>query len=273
MYTHQKTTRDKGFSRMFKGLKGKTVIVTGGGSGIGRVTCLKLAELGANVSIVTQNEERGNETLRQVLEYGVKAIFIQADVSKEADVINFINKTVEEFGNIDGLFNNAGIEGVMKPLADYSLEEFENVIDVNLKSVFLGMKYAIPELIKNGGGTILNTSSHAGVVGSPFVSGYSATKHAVIGLTKTAVGEYSDKGITFNVICPGPTDTPMMQRFAEALTPDDHSQTERNVTSGMPTGKYVDPSDIADLACFLLSPSAKSITGAVHLVDGGITAL
>lgn len=165
-------------------MQGKTAIITGGGSGFGRETAIKLAERGANISIVDVSKEQGNETVKLCKEKGVDAIFVEADVSKVDDVKRYVAETVEHFGKIDMFFNNAGISGSGALTFECSDEEFETIVNVNLKGAFYGLKYVANEMLKTGGGSIVNTASLGGVVGIPTLGAYSATKHAIIGLTK-----------------------------------------------------------------------------------------
>ena len=251
---------------------GKVVIVTGAGSGIGRATAIQLAMEGAIVVVVNRSVANGEETLHLIREVGGEAIFIQADVSKSEDVQNYINQTIEKYGKIDALFNNAGTEGARLPLADYPEDVFENVFATNVKGMFLGMKYAIPHLIENGGGAILNTSSITGFVGGANSSAYSASKHAIIGLAKSATAEYAKDGIRFNVICPGPTATNMVNRIAATMSKEEIEYMSQNPGAGIPSGRITTVEEVAHLACFLLSDESKSINGAVHTIDGGMTA-
>ena len=246
----------------------KVAVITGGGSGIGRETCLLLAEKGAKIAVVDISEEGGKETVRQVEDRGSEAIFIKANVGSREDVKNYVDQTVEAFGTIDMFFNNAGIEGAVTPLAEYPEEIFERVVDINLKGAFYGMKYVLQVMLKNGGGSIVNTASNAGLVGSPGVSPYAATKHGIIGLTKTATGEYAAEGIRVNAIAPGPTATGMMDRFTQGS-----EEAKAAVESGIPAGRYGTAKEVASLVVFLLGDEANIINGAVYPIDGGLTAL
>ncbi|WP_078578281.1 SDR family NAD(P)-dependent oxidoreductase [Salipaludibacillus agaradhaerens] len=249
-------------------LQGKIGIVTGGGSGIGREVALTLAKRGAHVTIADISEEGGNETVQLIEALGAKALFVKTDVSRLDDVKNYVHTTLNTFSRIDMFFNNAGIEGQVIPLADYPEELFNKVVDINLKGAFYGMKYVIQAMLKNGGGAIVNTASNAGIVGSPGVSPYAGTKHGVIGLTKTAAGEYAAQNIRVNAIAPGPTATNMMERFTQG-SEEAHNQ----VKAGIPAGRYGTPQEVANLVAFLLSDEAPIINGAVYPIDGGLTAL
>ncbi|MFA9457771.1 SDR family NAD(P)-dependent oxidoreductase [Halalkalibacter sp. AB-rgal2] len=248
--------------------KNKVAIITGAGSGIGRATCLLLAEKGARITVVDISKEGGEETVSLIQELGAEAIFVQADVGSRDEVKQYVDETVKAFGTIDMFFNNAGIEGSVTKLAEYPDDLFEKVVDINLKGVFYGMKYVIQVMLENGGGSIVNTASNAGIVGTPGVSPYAATKHAVVGLTKTATGEYAGQGIRVNAIAPGPTATKMMERFTQGS-----EEAKVAVESGIPAGRYGTPEEVAHLVVYLLGDQSAIINGAVYPIDGGLTAL
>lgn len=246
-------------------MKGKTAIITGGGSGFGRETAIKLAQKGANISIVDISTEHGEETVKLCKEYGTDAIFIQADVSKVEDVKNYVSKTVEQFGKIDMFFNNAGISGSGVRTLECSEEEFDQIVNVNLKGAFYGLKYVVNEMLKTGGGSIVNTASLGGVVGMPTLGPYSATKHGIIGLTKTIAGENGRDNIRINAIAPGTNETPMVKAFpAEAI---------KMMADAVPMGRLGQPHEVANVVAFLLSDEASYIHGAVVSIDGGSAAL
>ena len=199
-------------------MQGKTAIITGGGSGFGRETAIKLAQKGVNISIVDLSKEKGEETVQLCKQLGTDAIFIEADVSKVEDVKRYVSQTVDHFGKIDLFFNNAGISGSGVRTLECSEEEFDAIVDVNLKGAFYGLKYVVNEMLKTGGGSIVNTASLGGIVGMPTLGPYSATKHGIIGLTKTIAGEYGRDNIRINAIAPGTNETPMVKAFpAEAI--------------------------------------------------------
>ncbi len=246
----------------------KTAIITGGGGGLGRAAALKLAESGINISIIDVSEEQGNETVRLVEEKGAKAIFIKADVTKAEEVKKYVEKTVETFGSVDMFFNNAGISGPGKKFLDNSIEQIDLVVDINLRGALYGLYYVLPEMIKNGGGSIVNTSSTAGLVGQDGVVSYSATKHGIVGITKSIAAEYANQGIQINAVAPGSTETPMVKQYREA-----NPELFKTVSAGIPQRRLGQPEEVAELVAFLLMSEAKYINGAVVPIDGGFTAV
>ncbi len=243
----------------------KTAIITGGGSGFGREVALKLARKGTNISIVDLSKENGEETVRLCKELGGDAIPIQADVSKVEDVERYVTQTVDHFGKIDLFFNNAGISGSGVRTIECSVEEFNAIVDVNLKGVFYGLKFVVNEMLKTGGGVIVNTASLGGLVGIPTLGAYSATKHAVVGLTKTIAGEYGRENIRINAIAPGTNETPMVKAFPKEAI--------KAMAEAVPMGRLGQPHEVADVVCFLLSDESSYIHGAVISIDGGVVAL
>lgn len=246
----------------------KTAIITGGGGGLGRAAALKLAESGINISIIDVSEEQGNETIRLIEEKGAKGIFIKADVTKAEEVKKYVGKTIETFGTVDMFFNNAGISGPGKKFLDNSLEQIDLVLDINLRGALYGLYYVLPEMIKNGGGSIVNTSSTAGLVGQDGVVSYSATKHGIVGITKSIAAEYASQGIQINAVAPGSTETPMVKQYREA-NPDLFEA----VSATIPQRRIGQPEEVAELVAFLLTSEAKYINGAVVPIDGGFTAI
>lgn len=246
-------------------MQGKTVIITGGGSGFGRETAIKLAEQGVNISVVDLSKENGEETVRLCQEKGADALFIQADVSNVEDVKQYVAETLDRFGRIDLFFNNAGISGSGVRTLACSEEEFSQIVDVNLKGVFYGLKYVVNEMLKTGGGVIVNTASLGGVVGMPTLGPYSATKHGVIGLTRTIAGEYGRENIRINAIAPGTNETPMVKEFPQEAI--------EAMAEEVPMGRLGQPHEVADVVAFLLSDASSYIHGAVISIDGGAAAL
>ena len=246
-------------------MQGKTAIITGGGSGFGREVALKLAKKEVNISVVDRSKENGEETVRLCKELGCDAIFIQADVSKVEDAKRYVAQTVDHFGKIDLFFNNAGISGSGVRTIECSLEEFDAIVDVNFKGAFYGLKFVVNEMLKTGGGVIVNTASLGGLVGIPTLGVYSATKHAIIGLTKTIAGEYGRENIRINAIAPGTNETPMVKAYPkEAIDA---------MAEAVPMGRLGQPHEVADVVSFLLSDESSYIHGAVISIDGGAVAL
>ena len=246
-------------------MQGKTAIITGGGSGFGREVALKLAKKGVNISVVDRSKENGEETVRLCKELGCDAIFIQADVGKVEDAKRYVAQTVDHFGKIDLFFNNAGISGSGVRTIECSLEEFDAIVDVNFKGAFYGLKFVVNEMLKTGGGVIVNTASLGGLVGIPTLGVYSATKHAIIGLTKTIAGEYGRENIRINAIAPGTNETPMVKAYPkEAIDA---------MAEAVPMGRLGQPHEVADVVSFLLSDESSYIHGAVISIDGGAVAL
>jgi NAD(P)-dependent dehydrogenase (short-subunit alcohol dehydrogenase family) len=246
-------------------MQGKTAIITGGGSGFGRETSIKLAQRGANISVVDVSKEQGEETVKLCKQLGTDAIFIEADVSKVEDVKRYVSQTVEHFGKIDLFFNNAGISGSGVRTLDCSEEEFDAIVNVNLKGAFYGLKYVVNEMLKTGGGSIVNTASLGGIVGMPTLGPYSATKHGIVGLTKTIAGEYGRDNIRINAIAPGTNETPMVKAFPpEAI---------KAMGEAVPMGRLGQPHEVGNVVAFLLSDEASYIHGAVISIDGGSAAL
>jgi len=247
--------------------EGKVVLVTGAGSGIGRATALVFAREGARVVVSDIVVEGGQETVQQIEAAGGEAIFVKADVSKAADVEALVTQTVETYGRLDCAFNNAGIEGGVKPTIDCTEEEFDRTIAVNLTGVWLCMKYEIQQMLSQGGGAIVNTASAAGLVGFPGLPDYVASKHGVVGLTKTAALEYAKSGIRVNAVCPGVIQTPMVERGAQ-LSPG----FDELAVSMEPVGRFGQPAEVGEAVVWLCSDAASFVTGIPMQVDGGLVA-
>ncbi len=248
-------------------LRGKVVLVTGGGSGIGRATSLLLAKEGAKVMIADYVPDGAERTLKLIKEAGGEASCVAADVSIGSQVEMMVNKTVEIYGRLDGAFNNAGIEGKMADTADYPEDVFDRIIATNLKGVWLSMKYEIPQMLKSGGGAIVNTASGAGLVGVAQLSAYNASKHGVVGLTKTAALEFAHKNIRINCVCPGLINTPMVARMI-----DSGGMNEQEFLAAEPVGRMGRPEEIGEGVVWLLSDAASFVTGHSMSIDGGFVA-
>jgi NAD(P)-dependent dehydrogenase (short-subunit alcohol dehydrogenase family) len=240
----------------------KVAIVTGGSSGIGRATAIALAKQGAKVTVAARRSKEGEETVHLIKEAGSDGIFVKTDVANENDVRSLVEKTVKQYNRLDYAFNNAGIEEMTTPLVDQTSKVFDQIMNVNVKGVWLSMKYEIPEMIRTGGGAIVNTSSGAGVVGYPQQPIYIASKHAVLGLTKSAALEYAKSGIRINAIAPGVTETEMVERVDKQLI--------EHLKSITPIGRIGDPQEIANAVVWLLSDKASFVLGHTLLVDGGV---
>jgi NAD(P)-dependent dehydrogenase (short-subunit alcohol dehydrogenase family) len=242
----------------------KVAIVTGGSSGIGRATAVALAKQGVKVTVAARRAKEGEETVRLVKEAGSDGIFVKTDVANENDVKSLVEMTVKQFNRLDYAFNNAGIEETVTPLANQTSDIFDQIMNVNVKGVWLSMKYEIPEMIRTGGGAIVNMSSVAGVMGFPQMPVYIASKHAVLGLTRSAALEYAKSGIRINAIAPGVIETEMFERVAE------DKQLGEMLNSITPIGRIGDPQEIANAVVWLLSDKASFVLGHTLLVDGGI---
>jgi NAD(P)-dependent dehydrogenase (short-subunit alcohol dehydrogenase family) len=245
--------------------KNKVAIVTGGSFGIGRATALAFAQKGAKVVVVDWKEN--DETINLIKKSGAEALFIKCDVSKSSDVKEMVEKTIATFGRLDYAFNNAGIEGNSGSIKDCSEENWDKTIGVNLKGVWLCMKHEIPQMIKQGKGVIVNCSSVAGLVGFAGLPAYVASKHGVIGLTKTAALECAKLGIRVNAVCPGVIQTPMIDR----LTGNDKKAIEQ-FTNLEPVGRFGRAEEIANAVIWMCSDGASFVTGHAMAVDGGFVA-
>jgi NAD(P)-dependent dehydrogenase (short-subunit alcohol dehydrogenase family) len=251
---------------------GKVALITGGGGGIGRAAALAFAKAGAKVVVVDRDAAEGEATANIVKQQGGEAKFIAADVTKSADVADYVKETLATHGRIDCFFNNAGIEGGVAHTAEYDEAMFDQVIGVNVKGVFLGLRHVLPVLIAQKSGAVVNTASVAGLTATPGMPAYVASKHAVIGLTKTAAGEVARQGVRVNAVCPGPVDTRMIHSLEKMLSPDDPDSVGRRYQAMIPSGRYTTPEEIANVVVFLCSDLAGNITGAQYIVDGGRTA-
>jgi NAD(P)-dependent dehydrogenase (short-subunit alcohol dehydrogenase family) len=252
--------------------KGKVALITGGGNGIGRAAALGFASRGAQVMVVDRDAAAGDATTGIIRQQGGDARFTQADVTKSVDVQAYVKATLDAFGSIDCFHNNAGIEGSVAPTAEYDEEMFDRVMAVNVKGVFLGLRHVLPVMLKQRRGAIVNTASVAGLVASPGMPAYVASKHAVIGLTKTAAGEVARSGVRVNAVCPGPIDTRMIHALEQMLSPTDPASVGTRYQANIPLGRYGTADEIANLVQFLCSDLASNITGAHYVADGGRTA-
>jgi len=245
-------------------MQGRVALVTGAGSGIGRGIALAFAGEGAKVAVADKIVETAQETVRMISEQGGIARFIQCDVIKETDVQNMIANAVDAFGYLDCAVNNAGIEAMPTPIAQYSLEVWNQVLGVNLTGVFLCLKHELIQMLQQGKGAIVNIASVAGLIGTPYVAAYTASKHGVVGLTKTAALEYAQSGIRVNAVCPGATHTPMGDRLMEQ-----HPEVAEVLLKAHPMGRMADVKEMAAAVVWLCSDAASFVTGHSMAVDGG----
>ncbi|MGF1488998.1 MAG: glucose 1-dehydrogenase [Prochloraceae cyanobacterium] len=249
-------------------LLGKTVLITGGSSGIGRATAIAFAKVGAKVAIADISEAGGAETVNLIHQINKEAIFIKTDVSSAKQVKELMKKVVAVYGSIDCAVNNAGIEGVRTSTVAYSEANWDKTIDINLKGVWLCMKYQIPYMREIGGGAIVNMASIAGLKSSlPGFSAYTASKHGLIGLTKAAAVEYGRVGIRINAVCPGFIATPMVSKDEDRL-----AEIENWIETAVPLARFGKPEEVAATVIWLCSPAASFITGHALVVDGGFMA-
>jgi NAD(P)-dependent dehydrogenase (short-subunit alcohol dehydrogenase family) len=249
-------------------LKGKVAIITGAGSGLGRAAAVLFAGESAKVVVAANREKDGEQTVKSIKEAGGDAIFARVDVTKAADVENAVKAAVTRYGKLDIMLNNAGTPGRGKLIADITEEEWNRVISINLTGVFLGTKYAIPEMLKGAGGVIINISSVAGVSPRRYAGAYAAAKAAVIQLTRVTALEYARKNIRANCILPGPIDTPFFAKVAGG-DPEKIALFKEVVRNEVPMGRFAQPEEIAQVALFLASDEASYITGAAFAADGG----
>jgi NAD(P)-dependent dehydrogenase (short-subunit alcohol dehydrogenase family) len=254
--------------KVVKRLADKVAIITGGAGSIGKTTAKLFLDNGAKVFLVDLNEDSLKKVADDLGNKNIK--YAAADVTKSEDVKRYVAEAVNAFGSIDIFFNNAGIEGVVKPTVDYPEDIFDKVIAVNVKGVFLGNKYVLPKM--NDGGSVILTASVSGIAGSPNVTAYIASKHAVVGMMKNLAIEVAPRKIRVNTINPSPVDNRMMRSLEAGYSPDDAAGMKKAFENSIPLGRYADPIEIAQLVQFLASNESKFITGTTQVIDGGMNA-
>jgi NAD(P)-dependent dehydrogenase (short-subunit alcohol dehydrogenase family) len=245
---------------------GRGILVTGAGSGIGRAAAQLFAQEGGRVVVVDQDENEAQATVKSIREAGGEALAIGADVSREADCRGMVERALAAYGRLHVAFNNAGIGASGFAVADEEEVTWSRLIDVNLKGIFLAMKYEIPAMVGAGGGAIVNTASVAGLVGERGIGAYSASKHGVVGLTRTAALDYIGQGVRINAVCPGATRTRILANWFQ------DPKVESFILSRHPIGRIAEPEEIARAVLFLASDEASFIVGHALAVDGGLTA-
>lgn len=248
-------------------LENKVALVTGATSGIGKAAALALGTAGAKVVFSGRRAQEGEATAALIRDAGAECLFVRSDVSSESDVKELVQKTVETYGRLDCAFNNAGIEAHSKPLHEQSIEDFDKLMAINVRGLFLCMKYEIQQMLSQGSGVIVNNSSVGGLIGTPGLSPYVASKHAVMGLTRSAALDYAKQGIRINAINPGLIATEMVDRWADQM-----GTTADGLVSMVPMGRMGQAEEIAQAIVFLCSDAASYITGQPLVVDGGLTA-
>ncbi|MCL1668167.1 SDR family oxidoreductase [Elizabethkingia ursingii] len=248
-------------------MENKVAIVTGAGSGIGRAIALKLGQSGARIVVSDIQDEGGQQTVKELHKMGASAIFVKADISKLSDHEALVAQAVKHFGMVQIAVNNAGIGGPFIPVESYSPEDWNRIIDINLTGTFYGLKTQIPAIKTAGGGSIVNVASIAGILGVQLQSAYTASKHGVVGLTKSAALDCALDNIRINAVCPGTVITPLVMEAAKAL-----QTTIESNTALWPMRRPAEPSEIAELVAWLCSDKASYVTGVAYPIDGGMSA-
>ena len=253
--------------------KGKVVVITGAAGGIGRATAQAFARAEARLVLVDRDAGAGEEISDTLRRKGADARFVAADVTRSSDVQAYVKAALDAHGRIDCFFNNAGIEGKVAATAEYDEAVFDAVLAVNVKGVFLGLRHVLPVMLRQKAGAVVNTASVAGLVGTPGMPAYVASKHAVIGLTKAAAGEVARQGVRVNAVCPGPVETRMMRSLESQLDPNRPDAVRERYKTGIPSGRYTTPEEVAQVVLFLCSDLAANVNGAQWVVDGARTAV
>jgi NAD(P)-dependent dehydrogenase (short-subunit alcohol dehydrogenase family) len=252
-------------------LDGKIAVVTGAAGVIGSATLRLLSERGARIVAIDRREHDLQGVVKD-LPASADALAIAADVTSEDEVADYVRAAIDKFGTIDVFYNNAGIEGDIAPITKYSLETFRRVIDVNVTGVFLGLKHVLPVMLKHNKGSIINTASIAGLIGSPEIAVYSASKHAVIGLTKSAALECTGTAVRVNCVCPGMIDSRMLSTIIAGRNPGNAPVPNERIVERIPARRLGHASEVASMVAFLASDEASYVSGSAYTVDGGRTA-
>jgi NAD(P)-dependent dehydrogenase (short-subunit alcohol dehydrogenase family) len=252
-------------------MDGKVAVVTGAAGVIGTATMRLLAERGARIVAVDRKQQDLKAAIKD-LPASAQALAVTADVTVEDEVAEYVRAAVDKFGTIDAFHNNAGIEGDVAPITKYALESFRRVLDVNVVGVFLGMKHVLPVMLKQNKGSIINTASIAGLIGSPDIAVYSASKHAVIGLTKSAAQECAKTGVRVNCVCPGLIDSRMLSAILDGRNPGHAPVPNERIVERIPARRLGLASEVASIVAFLASDEASYVSGSAYTVDGGRTA-
>jgi NAD(P)-dependent dehydrogenase (short-subunit alcohol dehydrogenase family) len=252
-------------------LDGKVAVVTGAAGVIGTATIRLLAERGARI-VAVDRREQDLKTAIEDLPASAQALAITADVTSEDEVAAYVRAAIDKFGTIDVFYNNAGVEGDIKPITEYPLQSFRRVLDVNVVGVFLGLKHVLPVMLKQNRGSIINTASIAGLMGSPQVAVYSASKHAVIGLTKSAAWECSATAVRVNCVCPGLIDSRMLSAIIQGRNAGNAPTPHEKIVERIPARRLGQASEVASIVAFLASDEASYVSGSAYTVDGGRTA-
>jgi NAD(P)-dependent dehydrogenase (short-subunit alcohol dehydrogenase family) len=249
-------------------LDGRVAVVTGAAGVIGTATMRLMADRGARI-VAVDRREKDLQTAIKDLPASAQALAVPADVTSEAEVAEYVRAAVDKFGAIDAFYNNAGIEGDIAPITKYSLETFRRVLDVNVVGVFLGMKHVLPVMLKQNSGSIINTASIAGLIGSPEIAVYTASKHAVIGLTKAAAVECTGTAVRVNCVCPGMIDSRMLSAIIEGRNPGNAPVPANRIVERIPARRLGLASEVASIVAFLASDEASYVSGSAYTVDGG----
>lgn len=249
---------------------GSVAIVTGAGGGIGQAASLALSRHGARLVAVDFQREQGSQTAQLVRDGGGEAIFVQADVRRAEDVAAYVREAISAFGGrIDVFMNNAGWQGLVAPVTEYPDDVFDQVMAVNVRGIFLGLKHVLPVMIAQASGAVVNTASIAAFIGTRNLAPYTASKHAVLGLTKAVAQEVARKGIRVNAVCPGPVETPMIQQIESEQASGDLDSLRKKRTASIPDGRYAQPEEVANLMLYLASDLSSHITGQGIQINGG----